>query len=663
MPWSVLPSPDGDGFILPCHLLGYQEYNEKGQLLRQYPLPIDGLGSDRVQLFPGYFCNEEYGCVTGGFLGVYSLKDGEVRVWGNLGTTIEALSLDPVTGQLMVAGSSISFLRPDGTVIRDQIDIPNEAVTIYSATDMLVEEDAIWVTGITGVGRYDRTGKTWEVYTIENGRFPVHKTFNIHRTPYGRLFIGHQSGVALWNDTTRRFDPWLPELIEDMTGQVMSWHRDTLIVATATHCHFFHENSDSLHLIASYGPSEGLDLVELNENGAMIDGKDRLYLPGTEGIHRFDLKSLRGISPGPMDLDIERLGEVMVPFEGSEEKEYHHHGKTLELEFRRIGNLAMEAVLEYRLDNGKWKLVRDVGVLAIPNLRPGRHLIELRARIPGLASSLWPSDRILVRETWPLIQYPSIQRLLIIIIGLVVIMLIYYNFIAYRERRQLRRLRWSNMEATDRAMELQFNPNFIMKGIEGIRSSIESGEKKKASQYLVHLARTLRQLLDISLEGNTEEELSIKFNSLEKEMQFLRSLIQIEQNRRPGEFTFILSIDDDLWEEDPVVPSLLLPPVAIWLINLDKEGLTPVGQLRLTIDGTPDNIRFTWLAQPVAGRKFDISDLWFSNSLEGQNLAERAAIFRSLGYNLAIEPRASEEAFELVMNWRGGGGNSENSGL
>lgn len=310
-------------------------------------------------------------------------------------------------------------------------------------------------------------------------------------------------------------------------------------------------------------------------------------------------------------------------------------------------------MIEYRIDKGDWQPSPKVDVVTINVFPSGQHLLQLRARVPGLETTAWPVEEIRVIASWPQLEHPYNQMALALVTGLVIVLLVYFNSIAYRERRQLRRLKRMMIKASNRAMEVQLNPAFIMKSIDGIKQQIRSGERKKASQHLVHLARTIRQLLDISLEERGSEQMDIRFTSLENELKFLRNLIQLEQNRRPGQFSYILSVDEELWEEDPQIPALLLPPMVIWLINLEGEGLTPVGKLRLTIDGTPEDIRFTWHAEPVPGLEFDVSELWFSNSPEGRSLSERAALFDRLGCELTLEPKAEGEYFELVMVFRG----------
>ena len=123
-----------------------------------------------------------------------------------------------------------------------------------------------------------------------------------------------------------------------------------------------------------------------------------------------------------------------------------------------------------------------------------------------------------------------------------------------------------------KVLRTQMDPHFIHNCLNAIRTLSMKGDHERAEEYLEGFARLLRSVLEHSVRDRI---------SLDEEIAFLNDYVKLEQLRLGDEFTWSISADEALLEEEPQVPSLLVQPFvenAIW------HGLAPKqGPKRLTV--------------------------------------------------------------------------------
>jgi len=123
-----------------------------------------------------------------------------------------------------------------------------------------------------------------------------------------------------------------------------------------------------------------------------------------------------------------------------------------------------------------------------------------------------------------------------------------------------------------KVLRTQMDPHFIHNCLNAIRVLSMKGDHDRAEEYLEGFARLLRSVLEHSVRDRI---------SLDEEIAFLNDYVKLEQLRLGDEFTWSITADEVLLEEEPQVPSLLVQPFvenAIW------HGLAPKhGPKRLTV--------------------------------------------------------------------------------
>jgi LytS/YehU family sensor histidine kinase len=117
-----------------------------------------------------------------------------------------------------------------------------------------------------------------------------------------------------------------------------------------------------------------------------------------------------------------------------------------------------------------------------------------------------------------------------------------------------------------RALRSQMNPHFIFNSLNSISQLVASKRNDEGLQYLSKFSKLLRLVLD-------ESEKS--FISLKDEMRILDLYLQLETLRFGSSFYYTIQADEELDEEETLLPTFLIHPIienAIWHGLLHKEG-------------------------------------------------------------------------------------------
>ena len=121
-------------------------------------------------------------------------------------------------------------------------------------------------------------------------------------------------------------------------------------------------------------------------------------------------------------------------------------------------------------------------------------------------------------------------------------------------------------EAQLSALQTQMNPHFIFNALNSIKRMILDEENQKASRYMSKFGLMIRLTLNHSKEI---------FVTLRETIEYLRTYLEMEQLRFDDSFTYCIKADDDLDEEDTMIPSLMIQPLvenAIWHGLMHVEG-------------------------------------------------------------------------------------------
>ena len=115
-------------------------------------------------------------------------------------------------------------------------------------------------------------------------------------------------------------------------------------------------------------------------------------------------------------------------------------------------------------------------------------------------------------------------------------------------------------------LRLQMNPHFLFNSLSSIQHLIVSQQTTKAYRYLTVFSNFLRSLLNFA-ERN--------FIPLDEELKILKMYVELESLRFDDSFSWEISADESLSQDEVLVPSLMVQPFAenaIWHGLLHKDG-------------------------------------------------------------------------------------------
>ncbi len=180
--------------------------------------------------------------------------------------------------------------------------------------------------------------------------------------------------------------------------------------------------------------------------------------------------------------------------------------------------------------------------------------------------------------------------LVLVALALVGIVLVWRNL--RQRRKHAAALEWLNVELQDKqarieeingllrmkVLRTQMDPHFIHNCLNAIRALSMKGDHERADVYLEGFARLLRTVLEHSVRDRI---------TLAEEIAFLQDYVKLEQLRLGDDFSWSITADRSLVDEEPQIPSLLVQPFvenAIW------HGLAPkLGDKRLDVVFTEEH--------------------------------------------------------------------------
>jgi ligand-binding sensor domain-containing protein len=116
-------------------------------------------------------------------------------------------------------------------------------------------------------------------------------------------------------------------------------------------------------------------------------------------------------------------------------------------------------------------------------------------------------------------------------------------------------------ELEQQALQSQMNPHFIFNCLNSIQQFIVLSDIPAANKYLTAFARLIRQTLDNSAK---------KMLSIEEEVAYLSSYLEMEQMRFSDRFTYTIEVDKHIDKNEDGIPAMLLQP---FVENSIRHGL------------------------------------------------------------------------------------------
>jgi two-component system, LytTR family, sensor kinase len=133
---------------------------------------------------------------------------------------------------------------------------------------------------------------------------------------------------------------------------------------------------------------------------------------------------------------------------------------------------------------------------------------------------------------------------------------------AEKKRQEAELLRLQATKLQLKALRAQMNPHFLYNALNSIQNYITSNKGNHAAKYLAKFAKLMRQSLEYS---------DLEFISLEKEIEFLRDYLYINEKLRfEDQLRYRIQVDEDIEEDILGVPTMIVQP---YVENAIEHGL------------------------------------------------------------------------------------------
>lgn len=216
----------------------------------------------------------------------------------------------------------------------------------------------------------------------------------------------------------------------------------------------------------------------------------------------------------------------------------------------------------------EWLKAENILVARYTNLPPGNY--TFRVRSVNTAGTFSEGITELKIHILPAFWQTAWFRML----GLLLIMsLIYLYFrmrIFYIKRAARRRtvIQQQMAQLEMKALRAQMNPHFIFNALNSIQTFMMKNETEQALSYLGRFARLIRNVLDTS---------QLNIIPVSKEIKMLENYLELEKLRFADQFSYEITIDDELDADYTDIPTMVLQPFvenAIWhgLLHKKEKG-------------------------------------------------------------------------------------------
>ncbi|RYZ55151.1 MAG: hypothetical protein EOP49_03570, partial [Sphingobacteriales bacterium] len=336
------------------------------------------------------------------------------------------------------------------------------------------------------------------------------------------------------------------------------------------------------------GTDEGMPENTWESSMIQMDTSGNVYIAGTGGLMSFrkDVRFrsllvqrtyLTGLSVGNKPFSW-RMPDSSLSFTGLPPSyEFRPRENSLSFSFTGINLYKPGQVkYQYRLKGYSDSLtVTNTPYVTYNDLPPGDYTFEVRSTANFLFGNE-PYERFSFTILTPFWMTWWFRTLVLLTIAGIV-----YAFYRWRLHEQVnkQKLRLSMEKQLNESKILAFqarmNPHFIFNSLNAIQYFMVNNDKVATLNYLSKFAKLLRQILDNTIEAKV---------NLEKEIDMLRSYIEIEELRFDNKFNYQIEIREDLIPGNMEIPGMIIQP---FVENAILHGLLhkkDKGVLRISFD-------------------------------------------------------------------------------
>ena len=124
--------------------------------------------------------------------------------------------------------------------------------------------------------------------------------------------------------------------------------------------------------------------------------------------------------------------------------------------------------------------------------------------------------------------------------------------------RTLKNVQVKNKKIELQSLRREMNPHFIFNSLNSVNQFIATNNELEANQYLTKFSKLMRGVM----ENSTED-----FIPFQQELDLLQNYLSLEKTRFTDKFNFDISVDENLNQQNLLIPGMLIQPFlenAIW---------------------------------------------------------------------------------------------------
>ena len=319
--------------------------------------------------------------------------------------------------------------------------------------------------------------------------------------------------------------------------------------------------------IKHYGASEGFGGVETCQNAFFEDREGNLWFGSINGVSRFRPGKTEDAEQRPLlhisdihltytPLSQTKYGNAIRTADSVSYLDLPWNENHISFDFLAISHDNPEKIrYRWKLNGLEEQFSRSSSNTSAtyPNLLPGEYSFVVQA---GIYDSNWGEESLFhFRIRPPFWQewwfWPGIVALGVSLLALGFWLRIRQIRAKAAEEREKLEMEKDLLRLEQKALGLQMNPHFLFNALNSIQNMIALQDTKSARYYLAKFAKLMRLVLDNSRET---------YIPVEREIQTLETYLAIEQFSRGDHFDYEIELDDELNQEEMLVPPMLLQP-------------------------------------------------------------------------------------------------------
>jgi ligand-binding sensor domain-containing protein len=295
-----------------------------------------------------------------------------------------------------------------------------------------------------------------------------------------------------------------------------------------------------------------------NDVESLIEYKNGLFVQANTGCYYIEIAEIQKIKELEINIDFFSVNGAIQSLTSAPLR-LETNQNTVSLRLSSMNFSKHSTNYFFKVNNGAWE-TNSEGKLNLSSLSPGRYKIEYYSNSPFYKRS--KSEVLIFYIAMPVYKEPwFLVVLAIVLIGVTTALVYWRADLNYNQKKRILSLELQSLQS-------QMNPHFTFNTMNSIQNFILKNDIRSSLDYLSKFSQLMRKIL---------EQSRLQLVSLENEIDFLTTYIELEKNRMDSSFDYSILLGDGIRKEVQAIPSMLIQPFvenAIWhgLADIDYHG-------------------------------------------------------------------------------------------